>query len=265
MRKILGSVKKRAKILLLKIQQFYFHIAGSKVECNICNFKANKFNSGSWHLYCTCPLCSSMVRQRLLIASLTYLDELSFNRIINDKKVLHFAPEKSLRKLIQSKAKEYKTADFLAEGYAYDNIDYNIDISDMKALRSESFDCIIACDVLEHVTDHIGGMTEVYRVLNRDGYCILTVPQKDNLKKTFEDLSITDKKERERLFGQSDHLRIYGDDFTTMLQYVGFKVTAVDESFFDRDIVTRHVLFPPVLSKHPLATNYRKIFFGRKL
>lgn len=265
MKRILRSVKRRIKGLWYQIQQIYFNIAGSKVECNICQCKSNQFNSDSWHLYCTCPLCSSRVRQRLLVASLTHLDDLSFERIINNKKVLHFAPEKSLKKIFESRAKEYKTADFLAEGYTYESIDYNIDISQMKTLQNESFDCVIASDVLEHVPDHIGGMREVYRVLSRGGYCIFTVPQKDNLKETFEDLSITDKIERERVFGQSDHLRIYGDDFASIMEDVGFEVTAVDELFFDKKLVDRHVLFPPVLSKHPLATNYRKIFFGRKM
>ena len=49
-----------------------------------------------------------------------------------------------------------------------------------------------------------------------------------------------------------------------MLQESGFEVTAVDESFFNKDIVNHHVLFPPILSKKPLATNYRKIFLGRR-
>ena len=59
-------------------------------------------------------------------------------------------------------------------------------------------------------------------------------------------------------------MRIYGDDFAAMLKNAGFEVTAVNETFFDKNIVDRYVLFPPVLSKNPLATNYRKIFFGRK-
>jgi len=272
MKKILGLIKriiKRTlriiKMPLFKLQQIYFQIVGSNVECNICHYKAHKFNSDSWHLYCNCPYCSSSVRQRLLMASLSSLDNFSFDNIISNKKILHFAPEKSLGKLIQRKAKEYRTADFFAEGYSYDKIDYNIDISNMKAIENESFDCVIACDVLEHVPDHIGGIREVYRILNKGGYCIFTVPQKDNLKVTYEDLSITDKKERERVFGQYDHLRIYGDDFITILQDSGFEVTAVNESFFVKDIVDHYVLFPPILSKHPLATNYRKIFFGKKI
>src|SRR5207237_10588391 len=111
---------------------------------------------------------------------------------------------------------------------------------------------------------HIDGIKEVHRILNVDGFCIFTVPQKDNLKKTFEDFSVTEPKEREKIFGQFDHLRIYGDDFTDILTSCGFKVTAINEFSFDKNIAAKYVLFPPVLSANPLATNYRKVFFGQK-
>jgi hypothetical protein len=105
----------------------------------------------------------------------------------------------------------------------------------------------------------------MHRILADGGYCVLTVPQKDNLAITYEDLSITDPKEREKVFGQFDHLRIYGNDFVDMLEQSGFKVTVVNEGDFDMDLARKYVLFPPVLSTHPLATNYRKVFFGRKV
>jgi SAM-dependent methyltransferase len=186
-------------------------------------------------------------------------------KLIRGKRVLHFAPEGILTNLIKDQASTYETADFLTEGYAYDRIDHNIDISDMKEIGSGSFDCVIACDVLEHVPDHMKGIREMHRILADGGYCVLTVPQKDNLAITYEDLSITDPKEREKVFGQFDHLRIYGNDFVDMLEQSGFKVTVVNEGDFDMDLARKYVLFPPVLSTHPLATNYRKVFFGRKV
>jgi SAM-dependent methyltransferase len=261
---IIRKIYRILKKIKLKLLQIYFQITGNKVECNICHYKANRFKSDSWHLYSVCPNCSSGIRHRLLIASLTYLEKFNFEKIIFNKKILHFAPENSIRKLISKIAKEYKTADFYEGGYSYDNLDYNIDISDMKIIKDETFDCIIACDILEHVTDHIKAIEEVQRILKKGGYCIFTVPQKDNLKITYEDNSITDKKEREKAFGQFDHVRIYGDDFIDMMQNQGLESTAIDESFFDKKLAKYNVLFPPVLSTHPLATNYRKIFFGRK-
>lgn len=264
MKQALKSIKQTVKGSYLQASQVYYNAAGNSVECNICHYKANRLSSDNWHQYCNCPSCGSTVRHRLLVASLSLLDEFSFEKIIDGKKVLHFAPETQMEALMRKKAGLYKTADFLAEGYAYNHIDYNIDISAMKAIADESFDCVIACDVLEHVPDHLGAIREVYRVLKPGGYCVFTIPQKDNLKHTYEDLSIATPKERERAFGQIDHLRIYGDDFVDMLAQAGFDVTAVDEGFFSKEAAERFVLFPPVLSKHPLATNYRKVFFGKK-
>jgi hypothetical protein len=107
-------------------------------------------------------------------------------------------------------------------------------------------------------------MREIFRVLSPGGCAILTVPQKDYLKETFEDPSIRSPEERERHFGQSDHLRIYGDDFPDLLATAGFRVTPIDEHSFPADLAQRHVLFPPRLSLRPLATNFRKVFFACK-
>ncbi|CAN5286330.1 hypothetical protein BH09BAC4_BH09BAC4_13680 [soil metagenome] len=264
MKKVLKTIKESAKEVYLDATQLYYNVAGNDVECNICHYKANKLSDDPWHLNCICPKCYSTVRHRLLLASLSFLDEFDLKKIIKDKKVLHFAPEKFLEKIIRKNAGSYQTADFFTDGYSYKNIDYNIDISDMKAIDDESFDCVIACDVLEHVPNHRAGIDEVFRVLKPGGYCIFTVPQKDHLKHTIEDLSITSPKERERVFGQYDHLRIYGDDFVDMLTSSGFDVTSINEKNFDKETAERFVLFPPVLSNKPMATNFRKVFFGRK-
>jgi hypothetical protein len=90
------------------------------------------------------------------------------------------------------------------------------------------------------------------------------VPQKDNLLTTYEDPTIVSPEDRTKHFGQWDHLRIFGDDFSNIIESKGFTVVAVNESMFSEGIVRRHVLFPPMLSKHPLATNYRKVFFCQK-
>ncbi|MGH7607380.1 MAG: hypothetical protein ACREME_08575, partial [Gemmatimonadales bacterium] len=47
---------------------------------------------------------------------------------------------------------------------------------------------------------------------------------------TREDSSLTDPRERERQFGQSDHLRQYGRDYPDRLRGAGFEVSA--ERFF---------------------------------
>jgi hypothetical protein len=89
------------------------------------------------------------------------------------------------------------------------------------------------------------------------------VPQKDGLATTHEDSTITSSRDREKVFGQSDHLRIFGDDFPTLVTNEGFGVQSFGPESVTPDIVSRNVLVPPVLSANPLATNYRKVFFCR--
>ena len=264
MNKLIRSLKHFLKAILFRLIWVWRTLTGYSVECNVCGYRANQLRSVNWQKYSTCPRCYSHFRQRLLIASLTHIKEFSFEQLIYGKKVLHFAPEEYLDQLIQDKATTYHTADFLAEGYTYRKIDFQLDISNMPSIADNSYDCVIAFDVLEHVPDHLRGIREVFRVLKNGGTGIFSVPQKDNLVKTYEDLSITDPAEREKQFGQYDHLRIYGSDFKEMLEAAGFNVSIVDEKNFSKDLVKKHVLFPPVISENPLATNHRKVYFARK-
>jgi SAM-dependent methyltransferase len=270
MKKLIIQVLKSGYAILVKmpylnLTQIYYGNIDTPVECNICNFKAMRLKSDDWHLYCICPRCDSAVRTRLLVASLNLLDNFNMDKIITKKRILHFAPETIIGKIFKEKAAIYKTADLFTGGNYYNNIDYNIDMSDMPSIKNDSFDVVMALDVLEHIPNHIAAMKEAHRVLSPDGYCIFTVPQKDNLQTTIEDPSVTDPKERERLYAQEDHVRMYGDDFVDTLKSCGFEVTAVNETYFDDAFVKKHVLFPPVLSERPLATNYRKVFFGKKV
>ena len=264
MKKLLRDGKKTLRDLKVGINNILYEVVDSKVECNICHYKTSSFASNSWHLHTTCPKCRSDVRHRLVWATFERLEAFSLKKIIENKTILHFAPDKSIGELIERNARTYKKADYLSEGYYFDTIDYNIDISDMPVIENESFDCVIACDVLEHVPRHIEGIKEVHRVLRKGGYCIITVPQRDNLELTYEDPSITTPNDRKRAYGQSDHLRIYGNDFSKMLEDCGFEVTVIDKKRFRSQIVERNVLFPPVLSKNVNATNYRKVFIGKK-
>ena len=231
-----------------------------KIQCNICGWKGSRFLSDEWHKHINCPQCHSGIRQRLFFAALQNIEQLSFDNIIRDKKILHFASENIISSNIKDKAACYTTADFLRQ-----DCDIKIDISSMPEIENGSFDIVIALDVLEHVPNYQKALEEVRRILSPKGFGIFTVPQKDNLEVTYEDATIVTPEDREKHFGQWDHLRIFGDDFLITLEEKGFKVTAVTESMFSEETNKRHVLFPPQLSKHPLATNYRKVFFCEKI
>jgi SAM-dependent methyltransferase len=190
--------------------------------------------------------------------------DVSLDLIIKNKSILHFAPDKCLETFLKSIAKLYKTADLLTEGYNYHNIDYNLDMSKMSKIKDSEFDCVIAIDVLEHVPNDVLAVRETYRILKNGGYCIFMIPQKDGLETTFEDSSITDPDKRKEIFGQWDHLRIYGSDFEKTLKNAGFDVVVKDAKDLNSKIVKKFVLHPPIESEHPLATNHRKVYFGRK-
>ncbi|MBE0496343.1 MAG: hypothetical protein IBX45_08020 [Campylobacterales bacterium] len=72
---------------------------------------------------------------------------------------------------------------------------------------------------------------DFYRILTHSGKAILLVPLFD-LKTTYEDFSITTPEGRLEAFGQSDHVRKYGDDFIDRLKSVGFIAREVESSDF---------------------------------
>lgn len=245
-------MKKRIRILAQKYPY--------RVQCNACGWKGRILSSDSWHPHTICPDCGSQVRHRLLFAAVGNLANLGIDALARDKRVLHFAPEAVVAELLSHRAGKYVTADFLK-----DSVDLRLDMSDMREIASGSFDLVVACDVLEHVPDDSAALREVHRLLSARGWAILTVPQKDHLPTKYEDAAMKTPEQRERAFGQDDHLRIYGDDFAQFVEAHGFSVTAVDEGSFDAAMVKRHVLAPPIRSQHPLATNFRRIFFAQKM
>ena len=242
-----------------KESQIIAHKYPYRVQCNICGWKGRCLFSDSWHPYTICPRCRSQVRHRLLFAAITTLPNLGVKDLIQGKRILHFAPEPIISQLLVDKASTYVSADLCR-----DYVDIRLDMCNMSSVADSSFDLVIACDVLEHVPDDSSALREIHRVLTTHGWAILTVPQMDNRATKFEDHTVTTPEGRKKAFGQEDHLRIYGDDFGLFLENHHFTVTTVNKSDFDSKMVKKYVLFPPILSNHPLATNHRKVYFGQK-
>ena len=222
------------------------------VQCNICKWSGRKFLDDYWHKKVVCPACQSDVRHRLLHLSLRKID-------IEGKKILHFAPESCLEQTFE-KSKHYKTADLVN----FENLDFKIDISDMSIINDNTFDIVIASDVLEHVYNDQKAIKEINRILKIQGIAVLTVPQGDNLKYTIEDLNYISKEERELKFGNYDHYRLYGSDFKKKLEDEKFIVKVFEAQTFGYKVSKYHVLRPPVVSANPLATNIRKIYHATK-
>jgi ubiquinone/menaquinone biosynthesis C-methylase UbiE len=90
-------------------------------------------------------------------------------------------------------------------------------------LADASVDLAIASHVLEHIPDDRRAMAELRRVVRPGGAALLMVPMEEG-RPTYEDPAITAPADRLRAFGQEDHVRIYGDDFTDRLSAAGFAV-----------------------------------------
>ncbi len=148
-------------------------------------------------------------------------------------RVLHFAPE-------QAFVKKFKKQ----KNLTYTTTDLNSPIAEVKAdicdlpFKDHSFDFIICNHVLEHIPNDTKAMQELYRVLAPSGTAIVQVPYDAKREITFEDNTITDQSERTRIFGQYDHLRVYGMDYFKKLSSVGFNVNALDytQSMSNNDI-----------------------------
>lgn len=140
-----------------------------------------------------------------------------------DLKVLHFAPEQAFyRRFRKLKNLNYTTTDLNSP-----LADVKADICDLP-FEDNTYDFILCNHVLEHIPNDTLAMQELYRILKPGGTAILQIPQDLNREKTFEDNSITSQKERARIFGQYDHVRVYGRDYFEKLRSIGFEVEEVD-------------------------------------
>lgn len=136
-----------------------------------------------------------------------------------DYKVLHIAPEQEfLRRFKKMPNLDYTSADLFSP-----IVDIKADVTALP-FADETYDVVICNHVLEHIIDDNKAMQELYRVMKKGGWGIFQVPMKNSLLKTYEDFSITDPQERQKEFGQYDHVRWYGMDYFDRLKSVGFKV-----------------------------------------
>ncbi len=165
------------------------------------------------------PSTLSLERHRLLWLYLKNETGLFSKKI----KLLHFAPEQAF----YNRFKKLKNLE-------YTTTDLNSPLADVKAdicnlpFENNSFDFILCNHVLEHIPDDTKAMQELYRILKPGGTAILQIPQDLSRATTFEDNTITSRKERAKIFGQYDHVRVYGRDYFDKLRSIGFNVEEVD-------------------------------------
>lgn len=203
-KRIVKSVLNRARV---------FRFRGDNVDCPICRNSFSRFlpmgvipREGA-----LCPGCGSLERHRLLWVALGKL-----GLVEKGGRLLHVAPEAAIADALS------KRFDYLSIDLDGSNAMLAMDIRDLE-FDDGSFDLVICNHVLEHVKEDRKAIAELFRVLKRGGYGSIQVPMKGE--ETEEDDSVTDPAERERLYGQSDHVRWYGrTDFKHRLAEAGFEV-----------------------------------------
>jgi SAM-dependent methyltransferase len=190
---------------------------GSGVTCPVCERSFRKF--ARFHgANDQCPSCGSLMRHRALMLYLR--DVMRVPESTRD--VLHVGPEQAIRRWLASLPGVRYIATDLDPGRA----DIEADVTRLP-FSDESFDMVICIHVLEHVPDDRAAIGELYRALRPGGTAVVQVPPSD-LAETREDPSITDPRERQRLFGQHDHVRVCGADYVQRIAEPGFAVDVED-------------------------------------
>jgi len=195
--------------------------AGHAVECPICGSHYRKFlpyGRINPRPNALCPNCLSLERHRLIWL---YLKQKT-NFFSAPLTILHIAPEPCfLKRFEKQHGDNYITADLespLAK--------VKMDIHDIP-FAENYFDAVFCNHVLEHVADDIRAMSEIRRVLKPVGWAILQVPFFSPVPETtIEDVTITGPRQREKAFGQDDHVRKYGKDYPLRIQQSGLKAEA---------------------------------------
>ena len=160
------------------------------------------------------------------------------NFFSDNLKFLHIAPEYCFLKIF----KKMKNLDYLSADLNSPWADIKMDVHNIQ-FDDNSFDVVICNHVLEHVDDSDKVMREFFRVMKPGGWGIFQVPIDYNNPNTIEDKSITDPRERERLYWQSDHLRLFGRDYGKRLAAAGFNVTESNYiNEIDPQLVERYAL-----------------------
>jgi len=179
--------------------------------CSVCGYRGRFQAAGRpRRIDARCPRCGSAERYRLFAL---WLDR--HGSALRTARVLHFAPEKGLAKLLKARVGAYQSAD-ITPGKA--EIVRNIEAIEEP---NASFDCVVCSHVLEHVDDR-KALKEVYRVLKPGGVVLIMLPVIEGWATTYENKAVVTPEDRMRHYGQSDHVRYYGADVRDRIRAAGF-------------------------------------------
>lgn len=163
-----------------------------------------------------CPHCRSTDRDRHLWM---YLTAGGLTDCLSGAAILHLAPERPLEVLIEARGPaRYERGDLQPVQPHHQRLD-------VQALpfNDASFDLVIANHLLEHVTDPMQALSELYRVLRPSGVLVAQTPYAPGLARTFEMTTPVTADFAALFYGQDDHRRLFGGDITDWFHAAGFE------------------------------------------
>lgn len=213
-------------------------LRGSARHCACCGSSFRRFRPAGapGRPDARCPRCGSMERHRLLWR---WLDR---NPVGSADSVLHVAPEAAIAGKLAA-GERYVRFDLEAP-----DVDVHGDLT-RPPFAAGSFDLIVCSHVLEHVPDDRAAMRALGSLLSARGVAVILVPIDEDRAATYEDPSAVTPARRLELFGQEDHVRIYGRDLFERLDAEGLAFDRVRPTDVARaaDVETERLDAPEVL------------------
>lgn len=196
---------------LRKLYSLFF--IGNQVYCSVCQKHFSKFillENGDK----LCPNCGSLPRHRRLWKIIN--EEII---ITSSDIILHFSPERCItRKLKNFHQERYHTTEYDPTAQTQ----FHFDITRIDA-KDQTYSYVICYHVLEHIENDRQAMSELYRILKKEGKVLIQTPFKEG--DIYEDFTLTTKEDRLTHFGQDDHVRIYSVlGLKNRLESVGFQI-----------------------------------------
>lgn len=213
----------------------YLHVAGlgDRVECPQCGWTGFRFAPSAKPRRANriCPRCLSNERYRAFDSWFRARPGTGAG-----SRLLEIAPTDHVAGRARALGYDYMSLDLRSAKAAV--------LGDLCKVPfvEDVFDVTVCFHVLEHIPDDGAAMSELGRITAAQGDLVVVVPWEPDRPTTFEDPTV-DPADYEAVFGQSDHVRIYGADFASRLRDAGLEVEEVRWStFFSPDEFRRLAL-----------------------